>query len=331
MANIEDLELFVMISELDGLTPAARAMSITPAAASQALKRLETRLGVRLFNRTTRSITLTPEGLRYLKTAQHALKILADGKRSLMHTDGTIELSAPSDLGRNILLGLLAELRQKKKYLHINLSLSDKSEDLLKSKYNAALRFGEVTSLDLISLPVLKNHNYIICAAPSYLEKYGVPTTPSELSQHECIVTSGVIDSECIWRLYADGVADEVQVKGYFRSDDGDIVRRWAVAGNGIANLPLLNVVEDILSGHLMPVLKNWEGEPAPLSLVVPHRSQITDSLRSLQSTLTQFCNERLNLFNSQQRGQVAIVRSFEMSLAFGMPPENPGDELPRG
>lgn len=320
MANIEDLELFVMISELDGLTPAARAMCITPAAASQALKRLESRLGVRLFNRTTRSITLTSEGLSYLKTAQHALKVLADGKRLLIDADGTIELCAPSDLGRNILLGLLAELRKEKRKLHINLTLSDRVEEFSKFKYNATLRFGEVTSLDLISLPILKKHSYIVCAAPLYLEKFGAPNVPLELVQHECLMARGVVDTECVWRFYSGGDVEEVQVNGYFKSDDGDIIRRWAIAGHGIANLPLLNVVGDILSGHLLPVLQGWEGESAPLSLVVSHRSQITDSLRLLQGALIRCCNDRLGPFN--QRYKSSMGGPFEVPLALGMSPE---------
>lgn len=297
MANLEDLELFVMISELDGLTPAARAMSITPAAASQALKRLESRLGVRLFNRTTRSMKLTAEGLRYLETAQHALKILADGKRSLIHENTTIELTAPSDIGRSFLIKLLAEIKQEKPNLHIKLSLSDKQENLLKYQYNAALRFGNVLSPDLVALSIMQTHHYVVCAAPSYLARHSEPTTPSDLKNHECVINYSISRPEYFWRFYAEGKVEDIPVRGHFHSDDGDVARRWALTGNGIAYLPILSVAEDILAGHLIPLLQGWEGELAPLNLVVSHRSQITTSLRVLHGALVKLCNERLDYY----------------------------------
>lgn len=299
MATLGDLELFVMIADLQGLSPAARAMSITPAAASLALKRLENRLGVRLFTRSTRTMKLTPEGVRYLESAQHALKILDNGKRSLTHDDGMLELTVSSDLGRNLLLDVFAQLKQGRPRLYIKLALSDKEEDLLKGKFDAALRFGKSLSLDLIELPVLKQHHFIACAAPTYLSEHSLPCTPQHLSEHECIISNSTGRPESRWRFHAPGQVEDVRVQGHFCCDDSDVARRWAVAGQGVAYLPLLNVVDDLLAGRLLPVLPGWQGEPAPLNLVVSHRSQITDSLRALHHSTINLCNEYMSRYSA--------------------------------
>lgn len=294
MANLEDLELFVLIAELEGLSAAARAMSITPAAASMALKRLENRLGVRLFTRSTRTMKLTSEGARYLESAQHALKILAMGKRSLTHDDGMLELTVSSDLGRHLLLDLLAQLKQEKPKLHIKLSLSDKEEDLLKGKFDAALRFGRSLSLDLVELPVLKQHHFIVCAAPAYLAANPAPVTPAQLGEHDCIISHSIGRPGSRWRFHAQGEVEEVRVQGLFHCDDGDAARRWALAGHGVIYLPLLTVADDLAAGRLLPLLGGWLGDPAPLNLVVSHRSQICEPLRALHRRLVQVCEERV-------------------------------------
>nr|WP_315493053.1 LysR family transcriptional regulator [uncultured Pseudomonas sp.] len=294
MANLEDLELFVLIAELEGLSPAARVMSITPAAASLALKRLENRLGVRLLIRSTRTMKLTSEGARYLESAQRALKILAMGKLALTHDDGMLELTVSSDLGRHLLLDLLVQIKQDKPKLHIKLSLNDKEEDLLKGKFDAALRFGRSMTLDLVELPVLKHHHFVVCASPAYLAGHPPPATPAQLSEHDCIISNSVGRPESLWRFHAQGEVEEVRVQGLFHCDDGDAARRWALAGQGVVYLPLLTVADDLSAGRLLPLLGGWLGDPAPLNLVVSHRSQICESLRALHGRLVQVCEARV-------------------------------------
>lgn len=325
MANLEDLELFVMIADRQGLSPAARAMSITPAAASLALKRLENRLGVRLFTRSTRTMKLTPEGLRYLESARHALKILADGKRSLTHDDGMLELTVPSDLGRNLLLDVFAQLKRSRPQLFIKLALSDKEENLLTGKFDAALRFGKSLSLDLVELPVLKQHYFIVCAAPTYLSEHPLPTTPQHLSEHECIISTRSGRAENRWRFHTLGQVEDVHVQGHFCCDDGNAIRRWAVAGQGVAYLPLLSVIDDLLAGRLLELLPSWQGEQAPLNLVVSHRSQITESLRALHHSLIGQCNERMSHYSARFNPPAMSVTLEELSAGH-RPAETPDD-----
>nr|BFD42042.1 LysR family transcriptional regulator [Pseudomonas sp. FFPRI_1] len=294
MANLEDLELFVLIAELQGLSPAARAMSITPAAASLALKRLENRLGVRLFTRSTRLMKLTSEGARYLDSAQHALKILAQGQRALSQNDGQLELSVSSDLGRHLLLDLLLHQKKQQPKLQIRLSLNDKEEDLFTGRFDAALRFGHSVTLDLVELPILKQHHFIACASPAYLASHHLPDHPEQLSAHDCVVSHSLGKAESHWRFHNAEEVVHARIKGLFCCDDGDMARRWALAGQGVCYLPLLNVVQDLQAGRLQPLLPGWSGDLAPLSLVVSHRSRITASLRLLHELLVEACNERI-------------------------------------
>lgn len=294
MANLEDLELFVLIAELQGLSPAARAMSITPAAASLALKRLENRLGVRLFTRSTRLMKLTSEGKCYLDSAQHALKILAQGQRALSQDNGQLELSVSSDLGRNLLLDLLLHQKQQQPKLQIRLSLDDREEDLFTGRFDAALRFGRTLALDLVELPIIKQHHFVACASPAYLAAHSAPEHPEQLCAHDCIVSHNLGKAESHWRFHNAGEVVHARVQGLFCCDDGDMARRWALAGQGICYLPLLNVAQDLQAGQLVPLLPGWSGDLVPLSLVVSHRSRITASLRQLHELLIEACNERI-------------------------------------
>ncbi len=269
-------------------------MSITPAAASQALKRIENRLGVRLFTRSTRLMKLTSEGARYLDSAQRALKILAQGQRALLQDDGQLELSVSSDLGRHLLLNLLLLQKKQQPGLQIRLSLNDKEEDLFTGRFDAALRFGRSLALDLVELPILKQHNFIACASPAYLAAHDAPEHPEQLSAHDCIVSHRLGKAESHWRFHRAGEVVHARIQGLFCCDDGDLARRWALGGQGICYLPLLNVAQDLQAGELIPLFPGWSGDLAPLSLVVSHRSRITASLRQLHELLVEACNERI-------------------------------------
>lgn len=294
MINLGDLKLFIRIAELQGLSSAARAMSISPASASQALKRLENHLGIRLFTRSTRTLKLTPEGARYLENAKQALKILGNRESALTFEGGILELTVSSDLGRNLLLELFAELKHEQPGLRIRMALNDKHEDLLRGKFDVALRYGQNYALDLVALPVLKQHHFIACAAPTYLSTHTPPETPIQLIEHECIINT-LDQPDCYWRFQNAENIEEIRVKGCFQCEDSDVMRRWAVAGYGVIYLPLLNVANDLLSGRLLPLLPGWQGKPAPLQLVVSHRTQISDSVRLLHRELLKHCSNRMH------------------------------------
>src|SRR3990167_1653394 len=157
MSSILDLDIFVRTADSGSFSAAARALELTPAAASIAIKRLETRLGVRLLVRSTRSLRLTDEGRRYLDSVRLALGALAEGEQALQaHTlglSGSLQLAAPSDFGRNVLLPWLDEFKQQHPHIQLRLLLNDRNADLFREPVDIALRYGVPVDSSLVGRP----------------------------------------------------------------------------------------------------------------------------------------------------------------------------------
>ncbi len=197
MSSILDLEVFVRTADTGSLSAAARGLGLTPAAASIALKRLETRLGIRLLARSTRSMRLTEEGKRYLDSVREALAALAEGEQALkQHSQGLtglLQLAAPSDFGRNVVLGWLDEFKAEHPNIRLQLLLNDSNADLFRDTVDIALRFGVPRDSSLVALPVVPGHQRIACASPEYLARHGTPTDARAVgaTQHTAVHAPG--------------------------------------------------------------------------------------------------------------------------------------------
>lgn len=293
MTRIADLELLARTAELGSLSAAARALDLSPAAASAGLKRLEAQWGVPIFVRSTRSLRLSAEGERLLPVVQRMLASwqevqgLAGGQRSAQAPlAGELQLAMPSDLGRSVLLPWLEEFQQQHPRLALRLHLSDRNADLLRVPLDMALRYGPLRSTGSVALPLAPGNRRILVASPAYLSRHGAPATPAELSQREALrfMLSDRLPST--WQLRIDGQPLQVAVQGRRSSNDGEVVRRWALAGLGIANKSWLDVAADVQAGLLRPVQPQWHGEATPLYLVVPGRAQVTPAVQALRAHL---------------------------------------------
>jgi DNA-binding transcriptional LysR family regulator len=290
MIALRDLELFVKTAEAGSLSAAARLLDLTPAAASASLKRLETELGARFFIRSTRSQRLTHEGEVFLQHCQQALQSLEEGREALLAGHpvirGVLQLSAPSDFGRNLLIPWLDEFHLSHPDLQLRLQFSDRIADIYRQPVDIALRYGPPPDSRLVALPIAPDNRRMLCAAPSYIKRYGRPETPADLSQHNCLA---FMLSEYVhdrWRFFRDGLEESVQVHGNRVSDDGDVVRRWALAGDGIAYKSTLDIVQDLHDGTLIPLCPEWIGEPAPLNLICADRRQLSPTVHLLKEFL---------------------------------------------
>ncbi|WP_068828820.1 LysR family transcriptional regulator [Pseudomonas sp. BMS12] len=294
MSSLFDLEVFARTAEAGSLSAAARALDISPAAASMSLKRLESRLGVRLFARSTRQQRLTQEGERYLEATRLALGALEEGERALkvgaQGLAGVLQLAAPSDFGRTVLLGWLDELRAENPQLQLHLLLNDQPNDPYREAVDVALRFGVPADSSLVALPVLEQHHRVACASPAYLARHGVPQSPQELTNHRAVVYQRHGRPYNLWRFARGTQVLEVKVDGDYRCDDGEVARRWALAGNGIVYKAWLDVAADIRAGRLLPLLEGWQGEFVPVYLLCPHRAQLSERVRVLQAFLRERC-----------------------------------------
>ena len=296
MLRFDDLQLFVRAADLGSLSAAARVMDLSAAVASVALKRIEQHLGARLLARSTRSLRLTAEGESFLEYARAALGSLDEGRRLLAsgqdQVSGVLQLSAPSDLGRNLLLPWLDDFQREHPRLTVRLLLGDHIADLFKQPVDIALRYGEPEDSSLVALPVAADNRRVLCASPDYLARHGEPHQLEQLAQHNCLLYmlgTRVHDRWC----FHDGKREvSLTVSGDRFSDDADVVRRWAVAGAGIAYKSWMDVSTDVLAGRLKILLPHLHCERAPLNLLCAHRAQLSKPVKLLREMLQARCGE---------------------------------------
>ncbi|MEN8641837.1 LysR family transcriptional regulator [Pseudomonas sichuanensis] len=286
MLRITDLELFARASALGSFTAAAHEADLLPGQVAAAIKRLERELDVRLFARTTRSLRLTAEGELYLPTAQRVLDTLRQGREDLHgnHSSlrGVLQVAAPSDLGRNLLRPWLSAFRREHPGLSLRFLLSDQMADFYRDPVDVAIRYGLNQDANYIALPLAPWNRRVVVAAPAYLARHGRPQTPEALQQHDCLLYSQQSRVYDKWRLGNR----TVQVRGPLFSDDADVVRRWALEGEGIVYKSWLDVSADIAAGALEILLPEHPGEPTPVTLVCPHRKQLTPAVAQLHGWL---------------------------------------------
>lgn len=298
MLRLDDLTVFVCTADRGSLSAAARELEISPALASAALKRLEGELKLRLFARTTRSLRLTEEGEHYLRHASEALRVLKEGHDALIQgkeiLGGTLKISMPSDLGRNLVVGWLDEFQAQYPKVVLQLGISDRVSDMYRQPIDIAIRYGKQEDSSLIALPLAPENRRVLVASPEYLKQHGRLHSLDDLAQHNCLrfMLDDVIHDR--WSFYSEQHAtpDVVHVSGNRTADDADVVRRWAVAGVGIAYKSRLDVSADIRAGRLQVLLPDALGEPTPLNMVCMHRAQITPTVLQLRDFLRAQCEK---------------------------------------
>jgi DNA-binding transcriptional LysR family regulator len=286
--RLDDLEVFVSTADHGSLSAAARALDISPALASAALKRLEQGLQLRLFARTTRSLRLTVEGEQYLGNAREAVRQLREGYEAIRQgqreLSGLLKISMPSDVGRNVLLPWLDGFQAEYPGISLQLFVSDRVADMYRQPVDLALRYGKLDDSSLVAMPVAPGNRRVLVASPAYLRRHGVPAGLDELARHNCLRFA--LDDVLYDRWVFPAQGKIVQVRGNRSSDDADLVRRWAVAGMGIAYKSRLDVTADLKAGRLRLLLPDVMGEEVPLQLVCMHRSQVTPVVTRLRDYL---------------------------------------------
>lgn len=294
MNALRDLQLFVRAARASSLSEAARALDVTPAAASAAVKRLEAELGVKLFVRSTRNLRLSAEGAAFLIQCEQGLDILNHAVESLNagrdDIRGLVQMSVPSDLGRNLVVGWLHEFRQRYPEVQVRLQVSDRLAGMYREQVDVALRYGEPPDSALVTLPVSPGNRRVLCASPQYVKAHGLPKSPRDLKDHNCLSYMLNERAHNKWQFTRGKETLQVEVQGSFQCDDGDAVRRLAVLGEGIVYKSHLDVAEDLLSGSLVMLCPDWLGEAAPLYMVCADRRQIRPAVRLLREFIIERC-----------------------------------------
>lgn len=300
MRSLQDLRIFIETARQGSLSGAARQMDLSPAAASAAIKRLEAEIGVPLFIRSTRHLRMTHQGETFLGHCQQALQLLEDGCQAVQTGQTVIQdvlqLSMPSDVGRNLLLDWLDEFLDKHPRIDLRIQLSDRLANVYRQPVDIALRYGEPPDSSLIAVPLLPDNRRVLCASPEYVQAFGAPLNPYELEQHNCLCFMLGEDVHGRWHFWQSGQEISVKVRGNRVADDGEAVKRWALAGKGIAYKSRLDVIEELRDGRLVPLCEDWETERTPFNLICADRRQFSPAVQALReflfSRLDQYLHE---------------------------------------
>lgn len=283
--NIGDLRVLVQTARTGSLTGAARALGITPAAASATLKRLESQLGVRLFERSTRAMRLTPQGQILLDYASRAFDLVAEGEAQATLDRaglvGLIRLAAPSDLARSTLLPWLDEFMEAHPGVQLALSVGDRPLDVVRDEVDLAIRYGHLVDSRLVARRLIDTAP-VVAASPAYLARHPAPRTPMDLLQHNCLAYDRAGRPHRTWRFTRDGQSIEVQVNGDRSVDDASLARQWALAGAGILLKSPIEQRQDMAEGRLVRLLADWQTECYPLNALLPSGRFIPARVRAL-------------------------------------------------
>jgi len=270
--RLAELELFVALAARGALAPAARELGVGPARASRLLASLEARLGTRLARRTTRALSLTEAGQRYLAPAQRALAELAQARAALKGTQdgpsGTLRLTAPTQFGAIHVAPLAAELIATYPAMSVDLTLDDHAVDPIAGGFDASLRIGAPPPGTLIARRIGETR-IVTVASPDYLAQHRKPRDPADLDGHECLVWRGA-GRTVAWRFRMNGKLRERVVTGRFVADSPAAILAAAIAGAGIARLPEYQARAALASSKLVEILGEFAPPPAPINVLYP-------------------------------------------------------------
>lgn len=286
-----ELQFFVLIARLGSLSAAARQLDLTPPAATKRLAQMEQRLGVRLVNRTTRSISLTNEGETYLT---YAARILADLREmedvvssSSAQPRGLIRVNATLGFGRTTIAPLVSAFAKRYPQVQVELEVTDRPIDLVEGGFDLAIRFGELPDKRLAARRIMTNRRFL-CASPHYLKAHGTPATLADLAHHQCILHRQNDEAHGVWRFTHQGRVEVVKVEGGLSSNDGDIVLGWALDGHGILIRSEWDLAKYLESGRLRVVLPDFDLPSADLFVYYPQRRNQTARARAFIDFLVQ-------------------------------------------
>jgi DNA-binding transcriptional LysR family regulator len=261
MDKFSDMTLFASIVKNQGLAAAGRELGLSPATVTARLQGLEERYGVKLLNRSTRHISLTDSGAMYHQACLEIIDSVNETENLLQtgmkEVRGTLKISAPRDIGKQYISPLLSEFSQLHPEVVPYLYLNDHLSNLAESGLDVVIRYGELADSNLISRKLASSRR-VLCASPQYLAKRGTPITPSDLAQHDCLAMVRSNEELKTWHFQDEGQHRVITVAPKRFSDDGEVIRQWALDGAGIALKSILDVQEDIKQQRLVTVLNGY-------------------------------------------------------------------------
>jgi DNA-binding transcriptional LysR family regulator len=295
---LEDLQVALKVAEFRSITAAAANLDMRTSTASAALKRVERALGVELFIRTTRRLRLSSAGEKYIPQCEQALLMLDLARQNMKDdldiVDGELRIALSSDLGRNLVTPWLDEFLETYPSVSLKLNISDSNVDFYRDSVDIALRYGSPSDANLYGFKIC-NVPGLLCATQEYLDKNGTPKHPHDLPSHNGLFYQLYDSIHDVWEFSHRGTDYKIKMSGNRASNDGDLVRRWCVAGKGLAVKSCLDMSVDLLAENVVSVMPEFNPRPTELWLICPSRQSITPAVRLLRDTFKEKSTGILN------------------------------------
>ncbi len=277
MSYVNNIKMFVRVYELGSMSAAARDQRTSPAVASARVSELEKHLGVRLFNRTTRSLQPTENGRLFYDGARKVLEAIDEAEAAVIDATqnprGTIFVAAPLGIGRRLIAPQVPAFKDAYPLIDVRLRLSDRSIDVTAEGLDVAFHLG-ILDDSTLKVRVIADCPRLLCASPAYVARRGMPLDGEALvrDRHDCLNLRFPGAKEFQWTLMTPDGPRRFEISGPFESDDGDVLTAWALDGRGIVLKPAFEVADHLREGRLVPVAQASPPLPVQLSCLTQHR-----------------------------------------------------------
>jgi DNA-binding transcriptional LysR family regulator len=298
MDKLTSMNVFVRVAKAGSFAGAARDLNISRAMATKHIMSLESSLDTRLFNRTTRSLSLTEVGRSYLDRCQQVLLDVDEMESAVTHLQseprGLLKISAPPVIGATHIAPALAEFLKLHDDLTVDIVLQGSQVDLIDEGVDIAIYLGELEDTSLVARK-LASSDLVVCGSPAYFEKYGVPKDPEDLINHSCLI-NWAREPRDRWKFKGILGEREVRVTGRIQANVADPIRMAADGGLGMVMLPKYIVGRDIEKGKLRVVLEEYSIAPLEIHAVYPHRKYLSAKVRDFLDFLQAWLPHRVGM-----------------------------------
>ena len=285
-ASLSELEAVAAVARLGGFRAAARELGLSSSALSHAVAALEERLGVRLFNRTTRSVALSPEGERFVAEIGPALAAIDGALENAgehgLEPSGALRINTSPGAARMLLTPLFLEYARLYPRVELEIVTEGALVDVTGQGFDAGIRLAEAVPPDMIAVPILREIRSLVIGAPGYFDAWGVPKTPADLYRHRCIRARMASGKLYRWEFERRGQAVLIDAPGTLTLDESGLMLEAALAGAGLCYIAEPAVADHIAAGRLMAVLEDWTPPYRGPCLYFASRRHIPSRLRAL-------------------------------------------------
>lgn len=285
-----EMNVFVAAVDAGGFSAAARLLDLTPSAVSKQISRLETRLGARLLNRSTRRISLTAAGREFYDRSRTILADIDEAERAVGQASavpqGTLRVTASISFGQRQIVPLIPDFTARYPNVRVEVIFSDRMIDIIEDGVDVAVRVSAPSDSALIARQLVPDRR-VVCASPDYLAQRGQPNAPEDLSRHNALIYSTVYSDT--WRFDGPAGSRAVRVPSSFAANSGEAIRDMAIAGHGIARLATFLVGPDIKAGRLVELLPDWrDPQENIIHAVFPSRRLVPPATRAFVDFLVE-------------------------------------------